>query len=208
MEMWESLLAQWQQQSIVEVFAVLFSILYIWLASEESIWCWPAGFISTFLYTWVFFDITLIFQMLLNIYYMGMAIYGFITWSKQSDARIYISRLLPREHAIIVLGGSVLSAAVYGLAVFAFNYEFLLLDIILMVFSLITTYLTVKKRLECWYYWSFINLASIFLYLQSQLYLSIVLMFIYIILAIRGLLVWHKNFIEQSPFMSTNNEQR
>jgi nicotinamide mononucleotide transporter len=208
MEMWESITTQWQQQSIVEVFAVLFSILYIWLASEESIWCWPAGFISTFLYTWVFFDITLIFQMLLNIYYMGMAIYGFVTWSKQSDARIYISRLMPREHAIIVLGGSVLSAAVYGVAVFALNYEYLLLDIILMVFSLITTYLTVKKRLECWYYWSFINLASIFLYLQSQLYLSIVLMVIYIILAIRGLLVWHKNFTEQSLFMSANNEKR
>jgi len=45
MEIWPSLVEQWQQQSIIEIFAVVLAVAYVWLASEESVWCWPAGFL-------------------------------------------------------------------------------------------------------------------------------------------------------------------
>lgn len=201
--MLELVIEQWQQQHIGEIFAAAFAVAYVWLASEESIWCWPAGFISTCLYAFVFFDVTLIFQMLLNLYYMGMAVYGFMTWQMKTNGKLLISRLDARQHGVILVGGLLLTIFVYYLAVIWMSYTFILLDIAVTVFSLIATYLTVKKRLECWYYWSFINLASIFLYLENALYISVLLMFIYIILAIKGLFIWHNNYNQQASFASS-----
>ena len=197
MDIWQLVLEQWHQQSLGELFAVLFAITYVWLASEESIWCWPAGFISTLLYAYVFFDVTLVFQMLLNIYYMLMAVYGFITWRKSKGDKVYISKMSLSEHIFILAGGVALSLLAYLVAVLWFSYTLLILDVTVTIFSLVATYLTVKKRLECWFYWSFINLATIFLYLETELFLSIILMFIYIILAVRGLFIWHNNFCQQ-----------
>lgn len=79
----ELFIQQWQQQSIGEIFAVLFALAYVWLAAQESIWCWWAGFLSTTLYVYIFWDVTLFFQMLLNVYYMAMAVWGIIHWSKK-----------------------------------------------------------------------------------------------------------------------------
>lgn len=188
------MLEQWQQQSWVEVVAVFLAIAYVWLAAHENIWCWPAGFISTSLFAFVYWDVTLIFQMLLNLYYMGMAIWGFITWRKQGNDEIKISKMSIRLHLVIVLIGTAICAITYWLAIFWLSYNLVLLDIGVTVFSLLTTLLTVRKYIESWYYWSVINLASIFLVWPSSLYLTAFLMVIYIGIAIKGLLNWQKDY--------------
>jgi nicotinamide mononucleotide transporter len=181
---------QWQQQSIGEIFAVLFAIAYVWLAAEESIWCWPAGFISTALYVYIYWDVTLFFQMILNVYYMGMAVWGLIHWGKSGEDRVSISRMGWSAHAVVAVGGTLASAFVFVITSRLFDYDLVLLDITLTVFSLITTYLTVTKKLESWCYWSIINIVSIVLLYDRGLYLTTVLMLVYLVLALRGLLHW------------------
>lgn len=191
---------QFTAQSIGEIIAIIFAIAYVWLAAEESIWCWPAGFISTGIYAWVFFDVTLIFQMLLNIYYMLMAILGIFTWSKRGQEKLKISRMKPRSHFLFIGAGITLSYSCFWVATFWLNYDLLLLDIGITIFALLTTFLTVRKILESWVYWSFINLMSIFLYLESGLYLSILLMVIYIILAVRGMYQWVNIYLDRENY--------
>lgn len=194
MDILNLILEQWQQQSWVEVVAVFLAIAYVWLAAHENIWCWPAGFISTSLFAYVYWDVTLIFQMLLNLYYMGMAIFGFFTWRKKGDDQIKISNMPFYLHIIIVLLGFVISAITYWVAIFWLSYDLVLLDIGVTVFSLLTTYLTVRKYIESWYYWSVINLATIFLVWPSTLYLTAFLMVIYIGIALKGLLNWKADY--------------
>lgn len=198
MTFWELLLIQWQQQSIGEVFAVLLAVCYVWLATQESVWCWPAGFVSTALFAYVFWDVTLIFQMLLNIYYMAMAVWGFISWRKQGTNKVSISRMAWQEHINIVSLGFVGTGLVYLIARQWLNYDLVLLDITISIFSLLATYLTVVKKLENWCYWSLINISSILLLLDKQLYLTIVLMLIYLLLAIRGLIYWYKVYSREN----------
>lgn len=63
-----------------EVFAALLGVGYIVFAARESQWCWPMAFISTLIYTLLFWEGQLPMQALLNFYYMGMAIYGYLLW--------------------------------------------------------------------------------------------------------------------------------
>ena len=191
MTLWELLLNQWQQQSLGEIFAVLLAVCYVWLAAQESVWCWPAGFISTFLFAYIYWDVMLVFQMLLNIYYMVMAIWGFISWRKQGSEKLKITRMRGIDHLLIIGSGAIVSCIVYLIAKQWLSYDSVFLDIMITVFSLLTTYLTVVKKLENWLYWSVINVSSIFLLLDKQLYLTIVLMLIYLVLAGRGLFYWY-----------------
>lgn len=192
MNVWELIVSQWQQQSIAEVFAVIMAVGYVWLAAHESVWCWPAGFLSTALYAYVYWDVALVFQMLLNIYYMAIAVWGFISWQKKGSDKLSISRMRWQEHIYILIFGLFGTGLVYLIAGQWFYYDLVSLDIAITVFSLLATYLTVTKRLENWYYWSLINFSSILLILDKQLYLTVVLMLIYLILAARGFAYWYK----------------
>ena len=193
----------WQQQSVGELFAVAFAIAYVWLAAQESIWCWPAGFISTSLYVYIYWDVTLFFQMLLNGYYMGMAVWGFLHWGKKGDDKVVISRMNVSEHAITVVSGIIVTGVVYFIAVQFLNYDLVLLDISLTVFSLITTYLTVIKKLENWVYWSVINAVSIILLYDRALYPTMLLMLVYLALAMRAVLLWHRIYSEANDCAET-----
>ena len=62
--------------TVVEGLAVLFGLLYLILATKENILCWYAAFISTALSMFVFWDVDLIMESGLQIYYLIMAVYG------------------------------------------------------------------------------------------------------------------------------------
>lgn len=191
---WEPFLAQWQQQSLFEIFAFIFAVAYIWLASEESIWCWPAGLLSTALYSYVFWDVSVFYQMLLNIYYMAMAVYGYITWQKQGEDKTTISRFTFRQNILFVFSGLCISIALYFTTIFWFDYQLVWLDISISVYSLMATWLTVKKILECWIYWTIINVASLVLFYENALFVSMVLMIIYIVIAVRAWVQWRRTY--------------
>lgn len=200
MTIWDLLLNQWMQQSIVEIFAVILSVCYVWLATQESVWCWPAGFLSTALFAYLYWDVTLIFQMLLNVYYMAVAVWGFISWRKQGINKLSISRMRLREHVYILSSGAIGTVLVYLIARQWFNYDLVLLDIGVTVFALFATYLTLVKKLENWAYWIIINTASILLLVEKELYLTIVLTLVYIILAVRGLVYWYTIYKRENTY--------
>lgn len=188
----ELFLQQWQQQSTAEIFAVVLAVAYVWLAAEESIWCWPAALISTTLYVYVFWDVFLVFQMFLNGYYMVMAVVGFLHWQKSNQSGFNALQMPLKLHMLIVLGGAGLVLIVSFIAKQWLSYGLLNLDLGITLFSLLATYLTVKKYLQSWIYWSIINALSIYLFLESQLYLTALLMMIYLVIAVRGYFNWSK----------------
>ncbi len=61
-----------------EAFAASLGIIYVVLATRESQWCWPFAFVSTVIYTVLFWEGQLPMQALLNFYYMGMAVYDYL----------------------------------------------------------------------------------------------------------------------------------
>ncbi|MFC4699840.1 nicotinamide riboside transporter PnuC [Glaciecola siphonariae] len=196
---------QWQQQSVFEIFAVILSIAYVWLAAEESIWCWPAAFISTSLFVFVFWDVSLLFQLMLNLYYLVMAVVGFMHWRRSNDEGFVALTMPFKLHATILGAGLLLTFAVTfltkKLAGQWFGYEYLYLDAGITMFSLLATYLTVKKYLQSWMYWSIINFLSIYLFVANGLYLTVILMLIYIAIAMRGYINWSQDIApDDTPY--------
>ena len=69
-----------QELPPLEAAGVLFSVLYLVLAIRESLWCWPAAFVSSVLTIVVMFGARLYSEAALNVFYAAMAVYGWYQW--------------------------------------------------------------------------------------------------------------------------------
>ena len=77
--LWAGLLAT----SPLEALAVLSGLVYVVLAVPRSRWCWVAGGFSSLIYVWLFARARLPMQSLLQAWYVGVAVYGFLRWSRE-----------------------------------------------------------------------------------------------------------------------------
>ena len=151
-----------------EYIAVGLSIAYLLLAIKESLWCWPAAFFSTLIYTIMYWNGALLMESLLNFYYMYMAVFGWMVWRKGKADNISITSWSTQRHAILI-GATSLAAIIIGYVMQNYTHaDFAYLDSFTTCFAVVTTYLVAKKVLENWLYWIVIDAASMYLYYEKE----------------------------------------
>ena len=179
-----------------EILAVILGIAYVILAAKESAWCWVAGFFSTLIYTLLFWEGSLLSSALLNFYYMGMSVYGFILWrrggSTDSEELPIRSWTIPRH--FIAIASAVFASLLTGYLLATFTQARLpYLDAGVMIFSVLATWMLAQKILENWLYWIVIDSAAIILYWSTGYYVTIILFMLYVVLSLYGYTTWRKN---------------
>jgi len=185
--------------SLAEWVAVVLAIAYVLLAAKQNSWCWACAFFSTAIYTWLFWQVTLPFQSVLNVFYMMMAGYGYYQWTRGRGEVEKPVRSWPLWVHIMLVPTLLLCA--WGLSTmvsFQFNSEHLLLDASIHLLSVVTTFMVAHKILQNWIYWFFINLASAFLYFQVGLALSACLFLGYVGFSVFGYLQWLTQWEKQN----------
>ena len=196
----ESLLAAAQAMSAWEAVAVFLGIAYLLLALRESIWCWYAGFASTAIFLLIFWDVGLVMEAGLQIYYLVMSVYGWWHWRSDGgdEEPIPIVSWKLREHAIAV--GVVLAATLASGSLLAANTDAALpfLDSFTTWASVLTTWMVARKVLQNWLYWLVIDSAAIVLYIDRELYLTALLFVVYLVIALFGYLRWRRHYTLQS----------
>lgn len=177
-----------------ELLAVVFGIAYVLLAAKESLWTWFFAFIGTLIYTILFWNSALLSSSLLNFYYMGMAIYGFILWRNggKNGEELEITQWSVKKNITMIISGVVIAIVLGYLSDTYTDAKFAYLDTFVMVFSVLATWMLANKVLENWLYWIVIDSAAIVLYWQSGYLATIVLFSFYIILAFYGYSSWRK----------------
>lgn len=177
--------------SLIETVAVFFSIIYVVLAAKESIWCWAAALISVSIYIYICFQAQLYAETGLQVFYFIMAIYGYFSW-KKNNSLLRINELAISNHILIMILGSLLTF-ILGFYLSAYTDSQLpIVDSFTTVFSVIATYMVVKKILSNWLYFIIIDAVSIYLYFSRDLHMTALLFSIYTIIAIIGYWKWSK----------------
>lgn len=203
-----------QAMSFWEVIAVVLGIAYLVLAMRENSLCWYAAFGSTAIFSWLFFDVSLVMESALNVYYLVMAVYGWYVWNKQPQksalqneihTKLPISTWSTKQHSL----------AICGVLVLTFTSGYLLsenttavmpyLDSFTTWGAVLTTYMVAKKVLENWIYWLVIDSIAIYLYLDRELYLTALLMAVYVIMVIFGFAAWLKTYKSQTSISETQS---
>jgi len=175
----------------LESIAVLFSILYVILVARENIWCWAAAIISVSLYIFICYKAKLYAETGLQFFYLIMAIIGYFFWKESPNKKqLNIKELSIGNHALILLVGIVFSLILgYILTIFT-QAKLPLLDSFTTVFSIIATFMVIKKILENWLYFIAIDLVSIYLYNSRDLQQTAILFLLYTIIACIGYYNW------------------
>lgn len=184
----------------LETLAVVLGIGYLLLAMLESSLCWYFAFFSTALYVWIFGDVSLYMESALNVYYMAMAIYGWLQWQRggADKSGVKIIRWTAKQHTVgivIILAASVTSGYLLSSNTAA---KLPYLDSFTTWGSVFTTIMVARKVLENWLYWIVINSVSIYLYIDRGLDQTAVMFFLYLGLATVGFLMWTKAYDAQN----------
>lgn len=184
----------------LETLAVVLGIGYLLLAMRESSLCWYCAFFSTALYVWIFGDVSLYMESALNVYYMAMAIYGWLQWQRggADKSGVRIVRWTARQHILgvaIILAASVTSGYLLSSNTAA---KLPYLDSFTTWGSVFTTIMVAQKVLENWLYWIVINSVSIYLYIDRGLDQTAAMFFLYLVLATIGFLTWKKAYDTQN----------
>lgn len=177
--------------SLVEIVAVLFSIIYVILAAKENNWCWLSAVISVSLYIYLCFEAQLYLETGLQIFYLFMAGYGFSQW-KKPKIELPIKSWSIIFHLKLIFIGIVTSIAFGKLAETYTDAALPLIDAFTTIFSLFATFMVTRKILENWIYWIVIDAVSIYLYYSRDFHLTAALFVAYTIIAAFGYLSWKK----------------
>ena len=177
--------------SILETVAVIFSLLYVFLAAQQNNLCWPAALISVSIYIYICFDAKLYAETALQIFYFIMAIYGFFSWGK-NNSELQISTWSIGKHLYIILLGTILTFFLGFLFTNFTDAEMPLIDSFTTVFSVFATYMVVKKILSNWLYFIVIDIISIYMYFSRDLHLTSLLFLLYTFIALAGFIKWNR----------------
>lgn len=195
----------------LEATATIFGLLSVFFSIRKNIWVYPTGIISTAIYVYILFVSSLLGDMMINVYYTIMSIYGWVLWSKHSDDNIHInvSRATPKEWLI---SGAIFIFSL-GLVTLVYYYKPLIdnrfsfenvnlglyhldwanwLDIFTTSIFLIGMWFMAKRRVENWLFWIIGDLICVPMFMYKGLVITSVQYFIFTIMAIIGYINWKK----------------
>jgi nicotinamide mononucleotide transporter len=182
--------------SPLEALAVFSGLVYVVLAVRRSRWCWVAGGLSSAIYVWLSVRARLPMQALLQVWYVGVAVFGFLRWSLPGSLRV--SLLSWRGHVAGIAVSLMLAAAIARLLAAETQAAWPHLDASTTVLSLFATWLTARTKLENWLYWIALDAVLAWLYAAQGLVFTAFLFLVYLVIASAGFVEWLKTYRRQT----------
>ncbi|MBS0480012.1 MAG: nicotinamide mononucleotide transporter [Proteobacteria bacterium] len=178
--------------SPIEGVAALLVLINVWLVARRSIWNYAFGIAGVAIYGVVFFRAKLYSDMLLQIFFLALNLYGLWHWrrSQAMSGEVVVERLSnpARLRGLVGIGVAV---ALWGWLMHRFTDASLpWWDASVAMTSVAAQLLMARRYLENWWLWILANLLSIGLYAAKSLWITTGLYVFLLGLAIWGLARW------------------
>lgn len=189
-----SLVTQVAQISLVEATAALLGLAYLLLAVRRNLWCWLCAFLSTSIYLVLFAQAKLYMQSALQVFYLIMAIYGYIEWRRgRSDEGEVLIRSWPLRTHLMAFAAIAIATLVNGwLLMRSTDAVAPYLDSFVTWGSVVTTWMVARRLIENWLYWVVIDSLAAYLYFTQGLLPTTLLFVLYVGIVIHGYMKWRR----------------
>jgi len=183
-----------------ELVAVVLAVAYLVLAIRQNIWCWFCAAISTAMYVYLFAKANLYMESLLNVFYFGMALYGWSVWrSGKTDDELPVS-VWPLQVHLYAVAIIICAATTTGFLLAKFtDAAYPYIDSVTTYAAVWATFLVARKVLENWWYWLVIDAVSVFIYWTRGLEATALLFVVYVVLIPIGLVAWTRSYRHHQP---------
>ena len=197
-------------QIFLEIIAAFFGLLSVFFSVKRNIWVYPTGIINTTIYVYILFNFGLLGDMLINVYYSIMSIYGWISWNKNTENQIISVDFAKKEDWLVGLNLFAMSfivvCGVYYFKPFIDNHFSMngvslgfqqldwanWLDIFTTSLFLIGMWFMAKRKVENWLFWIVGDLICIPMMLYKGLGITSLQYLVFTIMAVMGYQKWKK----------------
>ncbi|MBR4962634.1 MAG: nicotinamide mononucleotide transporter [Muribaculaceae bacterium] len=188
-------------EQYIEILGTIVGIVYLWLEYKANIYLWLVSIIMPAIYLYVFYVAGLYADFAINIYYLLIAIYGWMAWKygfklfsakreKNVDEKLRISHVPKKLWIRLVVVYVLLQLSITWVLITYTNSDVPWLDSFTTSVSILAMWLLARKYLEQWLVWIVVDIVSVGLYLYKDLYYTSALYAVYAIIAIFGYYKW------------------
>ena len=181
----------------LEFLAFSFGIISVIYAKKENILVYPTGIICTVITVYLLYKAQYFGDMMMNIYYSLMSIYGWWNWSRIENDKylLKITRFSKNDLGLTVFLFLLTVTITY--AVYTFNLTEIKIPNYIDMFTsglfFTAMWLMANKKLESWIFWIIGDIITVPLYAYRGLGMLSLQYIIFTILAIQGYIEWKKH---------------
>lgn len=184
------------QANWIELLGSALSIIYLYLSIKQKVSLWIFGFLCSSLYVVVFFQSKFYADMSLQFYYLGVSVFGWISWKAgkpENRKELPVKRTTPLSGAIILVIALVLYFLYYFILSEYTDSPLPKADAFTTALSIVATWMLARKMIEHWWLWIIVDSVSAGLYFYKALYPTAILFVIYTVMAVIGYRQWKKS---------------
>lgn len=180
----------------LEILAVVLGLAYVVLVILENKWCWIFGGLSSLLYVVLYLPQKLLVFVSLNLIYAGMAIAGFLRWSRPAvdGEKLMVRRMdIPRLAMYMLAAVGAAGGIFVLLKLWAFS-AFMAFESVAGGAALAAMLATIEKYLENWLFWMVSNITYVILFFLSGNFPTAILYCAFTLLALIGYINWRNKY--------------
>ena len=186
------------QQNYLEILGTIVGIVYLYWEYKGDIRLWIAGIIMPAISLYVYYSNGLYADFGINIYYLIVAIYGWIVWkfgftNNKGHRRVLYIVYTPRRFYLPLT--AVFFALWIGIAqilIHFTNSNVPWLDAFTTALSIIGMWMLARKFIEQWWAWLLVDAVSAGLYIYKGIYFYAALYAVYAIIVFFGYRKWRR----------------
>lgn len=184
----------------LEILGTVVGLVYLWLEYRASIYLWVAGVVMPAIYIFVYYEAGLYADFGINIYYLLVAIYGWVAWKtgfsftgrKEQNGELPITHTPRRAWAAALASFLVAQFSIAWILVNHTDSTVPWADSFTTALSIVGMWMLARKYIEQWWVWCVVDVACSALYIYKGLYFTAVLYAVYAIIAIFGYYKWKR----------------
>lgn len=182
--------------SAVEWIAAIAGAISVYLSARENIWSWPTAIVNVGLYILVFQRSGLYSDMGLQVVYLILSIYGWYEWlhGGANRGKLEVSKATGRIWLISGAAGLAGWYVIWAIVHRLHGVSIPSIDSALTATSLVAQWMMTRKILENWILWIIADIVYVPMYIYKKLYVTSGLYFVFLILAIMGLVEWQRSY--------------
>ena len=197
-EIIDQIFQQYSQYSSVdislELIAVFFGLLSVWFSKNNNVLVYPTGIVNTSIFVYLLVKWELLGDMIINVYYFLMSIYGWYYWTRKSQNQEYTPITKINEADIKIILIIIISSTIFVSYLYSFfdKWSGLVsyIDILTTAIFFVGMWLMARRKIESWFFWILGDVISVPLYFVKGLAFSSFQYLIFTLIAVAGYYKW------------------
>ncbi|WP_134091728.1 nicotinamide riboside transporter PnuC [Olivibacter sp. XZL3] len=182
------------QTPLIQWFGVLFGVAEVFLARYNKVALYPCGIISILITLIVLYEAGLYAEILLNLYYLVMSLYGWYYWLRKGDSKeVPITTCSGRDWWVVFSFLFVGTPVLYNVLFYFTDSTVPLWDTWVTVTAWAGMWLLAKRKLENWLLLNISNAFAVPLYIHKNLFLYAILTLFLFVVAVFGYFAWRRS---------------